>query len=75
MSLPPIGTYWTTGTLPTDRSPMVKEAYATCARCGAFVNAEDRHDEWHRAPSRASTTSRLRTSSHKEERPPTVRRR
>lgn len=48
MALAPIGTYWTTGTLPTERATMV-EAYATCARCGAFVNSEDRHEEWHRA--------------------------
>ena len=46
-SLPSIGTYWTTGALPTTRA-MQHEAYATCARCGAFVNSEDRHEDWHR---------------------------
>jgi hypothetical protein len=46
-ALPPIGTYWTEGTLPTGRATMV-EAYSTCARCGAFVNSPDRHDDWHR---------------------------
>jgi hypothetical protein len=47
-ALPPIGDYWTEGTLATGRATMV-EAYATCSRCGAFVNSEDRHEAWHRA--------------------------
>jgi hypothetical protein len=47
-ALPPIGTYWTKGALITARH-MVQEAYLTCARCGAFVNTADRHDDWHRA--------------------------
>ena len=47
-ALPPIGTYWTTGSLQTFRA-MQLEGYATCARCGSFVNSEDRHEEWHRA--------------------------
>jgi hypothetical protein len=45
-ALPPIGTYWTEGTLPTERATMV-EAYWTCARCGAFVKSPDRHEDWH----------------------------
>lgn len=47
-ALPPIGTYWTEGGLITARHNM-QEAYLTCARCGAFVNTSDRHDDWHRA--------------------------
>lgn len=46
--LPAIGTYWSRGALPTARA-LTHECYATCARCGALVNAEDRHEEWHRA--------------------------
>ena len=46
--LPEIGHYWTEGSLKTERATLV-EAYSTCARCGAFVNSPDRHDEWHRA--------------------------
>jgi hypothetical protein len=45
--LPEIGRYWTEGTLKTERAALV-EAYSTCARCGAFVNSPDRHNEWHR---------------------------
>lgn len=45
--LPDVGTYWTVGTLPTT-NPMHLEGYQTCARCGAFVNSPDRHDDWHR---------------------------
>lgn len=45
--LPPIGTYWTEGALRTSRD-LALEGYSTCARCGAFVNAPDRHDDWHR---------------------------
>jgi hypothetical protein len=46
--LPEIGHYWTEGTLTTERATLV-ESYSTCARCGAFVNSPDRHDDWHRA--------------------------
>lgn len=46
--LPKVGTYWTRGALATNK-PAQLEAYATCARCGALVNSEDRHDDWHRA--------------------------
>jgi len=46
-TLPDIGTYWTRGELVTSRATLL-EGYATCARCGAIVNSEDRHDEWHR---------------------------
>lgn len=46
--LPEIGHYWTEGALTTERATLV-EAYSTCARCGAFVNSPDRHDDWHRA--------------------------
>lgn len=50
-ALPPVGTYWTTGgVLVTNFGP--SEAYATCARCGAIVNSEDRHDAWHEAVER-----------------------
>lgn len=52
-ALPPIGTYWTEGGLITDRAHM-QEAYLTCARCAAFVNTADRHDDWHRAVERAA---------------------
>lgn len=55
-TLPPIGTYWTTGALTTGRH-MFEEAYSTCARCGAFVNAEDRHDDWHRAVDPVSSSA------------------
>jgi hypothetical protein len=41
-----IGAYWTKGNLKTT-SPIL-EAYLTCARCGCFVNDEERHEEWHR---------------------------
>ena len=51
--LPPVGTYWTTGALKTNPAHLALEAYATCARCGAFVNSEDRHEEWHRFVERA----------------------
>lgn len=44
-ALPPVGTYWTGGLLLTNHGPL--EAYATCARCGAIVNSENRHDDWH----------------------------
>lgn len=47
-ALPPIGDYWTKGELKTKRA-ILFEAYATCARCGAIVNSEDRHEDWHRA--------------------------
>lgn len=47
-ALPSIGTYWTSGALKTNPALMPLEAYATCARCGAFVNSEDRHEAWHR---------------------------
>lgn len=50
-ALPPIGTYWTEGGLPTLNNTLV-EAYQTCARCGSFVNSEDRHEAWHRAVER-----------------------
>lgn len=53
-ALPPIGSYWTEGTLQTARL-MVQEAYLTCARCGAFVNTADRHDDWHRAVERVTS--------------------
>ncbi len=46
-ALPNIGTYWTEGALKTTRDMML-EAYSTCARCGAFVNMPDRHEDWHR---------------------------
>lgn len=46
--LPEIGAYWSEGVLTTDK-PMQQEWYATCARCGAFVNMKDRHEDWHRA--------------------------
>lgn len=48
-ALPPVGTYWTTGALKTNPAHMPLESYATCARCGSFVNSEDRHEDWHRA--------------------------
>lgn len=46
-ALPDIGTYWTRGALRTSQD-MALEAYRTCARCGSFVNSEDRHEDWHR---------------------------
>lgn len=48
MSIPPIGTYWTNGILRTV-GYAEDETYSACARCGAFVNVPDRHDEWHLA--------------------------
>lgn len=45
--LPPTGTYWTDGALVTKRDLLV-EHYQTCARCGAFINSPDRHEQWHR---------------------------
>lgn len=45
--MPDIGIYWTEGVLTTNQ-PMMLEAYSTCARCGSFVNATDRHEDWHR---------------------------
>ena len=47
-NLPDVGTYWSTGRLPTSRSGF-EECYDTCARCGSFVNSPDRHEDWHRA--------------------------
>lgn len=44
---PQPGTYWTQGVL-TTFNPMMREVYATCARCGAFVNSTTTHDKWHR---------------------------
>lgn len=44
--MPPVGVYWSSGALATD-NPMHLEGYWTCARCGAFVNSQDRHEEWH----------------------------
>jgi hypothetical protein len=54
--LPDVGTYWTTGALPTDRG-LHLEGYSTCARCGAFVNSPDRHNDWHRLVEAGGTGS------------------
>jgi hypothetical protein len=47
LALAEIGTYWTQGYLET-ADGLRLEGYGTCARCGAFVNSEPHHEEWHR---------------------------